>query len=96
MEESYEVNLTLWPATPLPASVVGELHALGVNVSTLTVNVGCLSARTAAETIVLDVSLGDCLYGLTDLRALLATLRLADISYVAWDAQRSRLMSRGI
>ena len=30
MSDSYDATLTLWPATPLAASVAHELHELGV------------------------------------------------------------------
>lgn len=96
MNESYNVTLTLWPATPLPASVAHGLHELGVNLSTFTVNDGRLSAcRTADDTVVLDLSLGDVRCGLSDLEAVLATLRLADICYFAWDVEHGEAAGTG-
>ena len=50
MNESYNATLTLWPATPLPASVAHELHELGVNLSTFTVNDGGSPHRAPART----------------------------------------------
>jgi hypothetical protein len=88
MTESYKLSLTLWPAQPLPESVALELHALGVNLSRFTVEEGQFAARRDREqTIVLDlVFRGN--RTMPDLEALLATLRLADISYFAWDIKR--------
>ena len=52
MNESYDVTLTLWPATLLPASVAHELQEQGVNLSTFTVNDGWFTARrTEDETL---------------------------------------------
>ena len=96
MNESYNATLTLWPAQPLPASVARELHELGVNLSTFTVNDGWLSGScTDDDTLVLSVSFGRCSHGLTDLEAVLATLRLADISYVAWDVKQGEVAGTG-
>ena len=96
MNESYDVTLTLWPATPLPASVAHELHELGVNLSTFTVNNGWFTARrTEDETLILDLSFGEVRHGLTDLEAVLATLRLAGISYVAWDVKKGEIAGTG-
>ena len=38
---------------------------------------------------------GAARYGLTDLEAVLATLRLADISYVAWDVKEGEVAGTG-
>jgi hypothetical protein len=96
MNESYNSTLTLWPATPLPANVAHELHELGVNLSTFTVNDGWLTAsRTGEDTLVLDLSFGRHRCGLTDLEAVLATLRLAGISYVAWDVKQGEAAGTG-
>jgi len=96
MNESYNATLTLWPAQPLPARVAHELHELGVNLSTFTVNDGWLTGScTNDNTLVLDVSFGRRRHGLTDLEALLATLRLADISYVAWDIKQGEIAGTG-
>ena len=96
MNGSYNATLALWPATPLPANVAHELHALGVNLSTFTVNNGWLTAScTDDDTLVLDLSFGRRRCGLTDLEAVLATLRLAGISYVAWDIKQGEAAGTG-
>jgi hypothetical protein len=96
MNEPYNATLTLWPAQPLPASVAHELHELGVNLSTFTVNDGWLSGLcTDDDTLVLSVSFGRRRCGLTDLEAVLATLRLAGISYVAWDVKQGEAAGTG-
>ena len=96
MNESYNATLALWPATPLPASVAHELHELGVDLSTFTVNDGWLTAScTGDDTLVLELSFGRRRYGLTDLEAVLATLRLAGISYVAWDVKKGEAAGTG-
>jgi hypothetical protein len=85
MDESYSA-ITLWPAASLPASVARELHRLEVDLAAQEVNDGLFTARRTPDgTIVLDLSFDNRRYGLTDLEAVLATLRLARISYVAWD-----------
>ncbi|HEY7932830.1 MAG TPA: hypothetical protein VID48_03305 [Solirubrobacteraceae bacterium] len=92
MSASHDATLTFWPATPLPASVALQLQELLVDLSTCEVNNGSIIAKqTAEQTIVLELSFGDCRHGLTDLEAVLATLRLADISYVVLDTKGSRL-----
>jgi hypothetical protein len=96
MNESYQATLTLWPATTLPAGVAHELHELGVNLSTFTVKGGSLTAsRTDEGALVLEVSFERCRYGLSDLEAALATLRLACISYVAWDVKHAAVAGTG-
>jgi hypothetical protein len=96
MNESYNATLTLWPATPLPASVAHALHGVGVDLAAQKVNDGWFTAqRTAEGTIVLDLSFGDCRHGLTGLEAVLATLRLARISYVAWDVKKGEIAGTG-
>lgn len=96
MNDSYNATLTFWPATPLPTSVAHELHQLGVNLSAYTVNDGWLTAsHTGEDTLVLDLSFGRRRGGLTDLEAVLATLRLADISYVAWDIKQGETAGTG-
>lgn len=96
MNKSHHATLTFWPATPLPASVAHQLHELGVDLSTFTVNDGWFSARrTEDETPVLDLSFGEVRHGLTDLEAVLATLRLARISYVAWDVKKGEIAGTG-
>src|ERR1700677_444874 len=96
MNESYNATLTLWPATPLPANVAHELHELGVNLSTFTVNDGWLTtSRTGQDTLVLALSFGRRRCGLTDLEAVLATLRLAGISYLAWHIKQGEVAGTG-
>jgi hypothetical protein len=92
MRDSYDTTLILWPATPLAASVAHQLRDVGVDLSELKVKDGWFTAhRTADDTVVLDLSFGDCPYGLTDLEAVLATARLAGLSYVAWDAKKTEI-----
>ena len=83
----YNTAITLWPAASLPANVAHELQKIGVDLAAQKVNDGWFTARRTSDggVIVLDLAFGDCQYGLTDLEALLATLRLARIAYVAWD-----------
>jgi hypothetical protein len=96
MNESYDATLTLWPATPLPESVAHQLRDVGVDLSALNVKDGSLTAsRTADSTVVLELSFGDCRYGLTDLEGVLAAARLAGLSYVAWDAKESEIAGTG-
>jgi hypothetical protein len=47
--------------------------------------------RTRNGTIVLELSFTERQFGLTDLEAVLASLRLAGISYLAWETQTGRL-----
>src|SRR4029077_17875981 len=92
MYESYNAVITLWPAASLPASVARELHNVGVDLAAQEVNEGRFPARATPEgTVVLDLSFENCLYGLTGLEAVLATLRLARISYVAWDVKKDEI-----
>jgi hypothetical protein len=92
MHESYDATLTLWPATPLPASVAHQLRELGVDLSALKVKDGWFTARrTADDTVVLELSFGDCPCGLTDLEAVLATARLAGLGYVAWGTKKTEI-----
>jgi hypothetical protein len=85
MHESYSA-IVLWPAASLPASVARELHKLGVDLAAQKVNDGLFALRRTPEgTIVLDVSFDNYEYGLIDLEAVLARLRIARMSYVAWD-----------
>jgi hypothetical protein len=96
MDESYNAAITLWPATPLPASVAHELQSVGVDLAAQKVNDGWFTAqRTAEGAIVLDLSFGACQHGLTGLEAVLATLRLARISYVAWDVKKGEIAGTG-
>lgn len=96
MDESYNAAVTLWPAASLPASVAHELHSVGVDLAARKVSDGCFTTqRTAEGTIVLDLSFGGCQHGLTGLEAVLATLRLARISYVAWDVKKGEIAGTG-
>jgi hypothetical protein len=96
MNESYDATLTLWPATPLPASVAHQLRCVGVDLSALDVQDGRLAASRAADgVVVLELSFGDCRYGLTDLEGVLAAARLAGLSYVAWDAKKGEIAGIG-
>jgi hypothetical protein len=92
MPDTYDITLTLWPATSIPASVAHELHELGVDLTTRSVTDGSLAAwRTRSGTIGLELSFTARQFGLTDLEAVLAGLRLAGISYLAWETQTARL-----
>lgn len=96
MYESYNAAIILWPATPLPASVAAHLHSAGVDLTAKKVNGGRLAVRrTTAGTVVLDLTFECCQYGLTGLEAVLATLRLARISYVAWDVREGEIAGSG-
>jgi hypothetical protein len=91
MRDSYDTTLILWPATPLPASVADELRDVGVPLTEPQASPGCLTARRTQDgQLVLEIS-AERLHGLTDLEAVLATLRLARVSYVAWDARKSEI-----
>jgi hypothetical protein len=92
MEDSYDVTLTLWPATPLPACVAHELRELGVDLATLSVKDGSLAARrTRNGTLVLELSLAQRPFGLSDLEAALARMRIARISYLARESHTGSL-----
>lgn len=96
MDESYTAAITLWPAATLPASVADELRSLGVNLAEQSVTDGSFALRRTHEgTVVLDLSFDDCHYGLTGLEAVLATLRLARISYAAWDVKQGEVVGTG-
>jgi hypothetical protein len=91
MRDSYDTTLILWPATPLAASVADELCGIGVPLTEPQAAPGCLAARRTEDgQLVLEIS-RERLHGLTDLEAVLATLRLAGVSYVAWDAKKSEI-----
>jgi hypothetical protein len=91
MRDSYDTTLILWPATPLAASVAEELRAIGVPLTEPQAAPGCLTARRTEDgQLLLEIS-RERLHGLTDLEAVLATLRLADVSYVAWDARKTEV-----
>jgi hypothetical protein len=92
MHGSYNATLILWPATPLPASVAHQLRGVGVDLSALKVKDGWFTAYHAADdTAVLELSFGDCPCGLIDLEAVLATARLAGLSYVAWGIKKTEI-----
>lgn len=96
MDESYTAAITLWPAATLPASVADELRRVRVNLADQSVSDGSFALRRTHEGIVvLDLSFDDCHYGLTGLEAALATLRLARISYAAWDVQHGDVVGTG-
>jgi hypothetical protein len=91
MRDSYDTTLILWPATPLAASVADELRDVGVPLTEPQASPGCVTARRTQDgQLVLEIS-RERLHGLTDLEAVLATLRLAGVSYVAWDARKSEI-----
>ena len=95
MRDSYDTTLILWPATPLAASVADELRGIGVPLAEPHTAQGCLTAqRTEDGQLLLEIS-REQLHGLTDLEAVLATLRLAGVSYVAWDAKKSEIAGTG-
>lgn len=96
MYEPCQSTISLWPATPLPASVAAQLNDVGVDLAAKTVKDGRFAARrTPEQTVVLDLTFGLSPYGLTGLEALLATLRLAEVSYVAWDVQEGEIVGTG-
>lgn len=91
IRDSYDTTLILWPATPLAASVADELRGIGVPLAEPEATPGWLTAqRTEDGQLVLEIS-REQLHGLTDLEAVLATLRLAGVSYVAWDAKQAEI-----
>jgi hypothetical protein len=95
MCDSYDTTLILWPATPLPASVVNQLRDIGVELGNPEATRECLTAqRTEDGQLLLEIS-REQLHGLTDLEAVLATLRLAGVSYVAWDSKKSDVAGTG-
>lgn len=96
MYDTYNAAIILWPAIPLPASVAAELHSAGVDLATKKVNSGRLAAkRTPEGDVVLDLTFESCQWGLDGMEAVLARLRLAHISYVAWDAREGEIAGVG-
>lgn len=92
MYESYNAAITLWPAAELPASVAEELRSAGVDLNAKKVNGGRLAVRSTPEgALVLDLTFESCPWGLSGLEAVLARLRLARISYVAWDVREGEI-----
>lgn len=88
MRDAYDTTLILWPATPLPARVVEELRGIEVELIGQQAALGWLTAhRTEDEQLLLEIT-REHPHGLTDLEAVLATLRLSDIAYVAWDVKK--------
>jgi hypothetical protein len=95
MRDSYDTTLILWPATPLATSVADELRGIGVPLTEPQAAPGCLTARrTENGQLLLEIS-RERLHGLTDLEAVLATLRLAGVSYVAWDTKKGEIAGTG-
>jgi hypothetical protein len=95
MCDSYHTTLILWPATPLAANVAEQLRRIGVELANPQAAPSCLSAKRAGDgQLLLEVS-REQLHGLTDLEAVLATLRLAGANYVAWDAKRGEIAGIG-
>ncbi len=80
------VTVSLWPATPLLSSVACELGRIGIDVRRLPEPKATLELTHAGQGG-LRLELHDCGDGLSDVEALLATLRLAKVNYVAWDLQ---------
>lgn len=86
MGDSQTVTLNLWPAERIPQSADRELRRLGVNAERLQACNGRISLfRTCDGQIGLRITLWGCQCGLTDLQAVLATLRLTRIHYVVYD-----------
>jgi hypothetical protein len=89
MRKSTTATLSLWPATPLPRSVIEALHSIGVDPPTLQAYDGRVVAlRTREGQIGLRITLYSCVLGLehTNMHAVLAGLRLARINYVLWSS----------
>lgn len=87
MRDSTTATLSLWPATPMPQSVVEEFHSIGVDPPTLQAYDGRVVAlRTREGQIGLRITLYGCVLGLghTNMQAVLARLRLERINYVLW------------
>jgi hypothetical protein len=88
MSNSTTATLSLWPATPLPRSVVDELHSIGVDAETLQAYDGRVLALCTREgQIGLRITLYNCVLELTGMQAVLARLRLARIDYVLWGSE---------
>jgi hypothetical protein len=95
MRDSYDTTLILWPATPLAASVADQLRKVGVVLTKPQASQRCLAVRRTEDgQLVLEI-FGEWLHGLTDLEAVLATLRLASVSYVAWDFREGEMTGKG-
>ncbi len=89
VRESYNTTLIFWPATPLAASVAEELRSIDVQFTDRQAIGGWVTPyRTEEGELLLEIT-GELAHGLTDLEAVLATLRLADVSYIAWDTKKS-------
>jgi hypothetical protein len=84
MSDSYRANLTLWPATPLPASAAKELRKFAIDVHRLPVDDSSVAlSRSEEGVIVMQVNLND-LPGVEALDQLLGCLRMGNVNYVAW------------
>ena len=95
MRDSYNTTVILWPATPLAAIVAEQLRDIGVELTNPQADPGCLTARHTEDGQLLLEIASEQLHGLTDLEAVLAALRLAGVSYVAWDAKKSEIAGTG-
>lgn len=92
MSDSTTVTLSLWPATPLPRSVVDELRSVGVDAQTLQAYDGRVVAFGAREgQLGLRITQYGCMLGLTHMQAVLARLRLARVNYVARESDGTGL-----
>lgn len=88
MNASHEVALTLWPATPLPATVAEELLRVSVDLRNIYGDdTSIYLYRTSKGQAVLQITLKRSPFGMTDFEGVLATLRLADLAYVVWDTE---------
>jgi hypothetical protein len=95
MRDSYDTTLILWPATPLAASVADELRGIGVELTNPQAAPGWLTVQRTEDGQILLEIFREQLHGLTDLEAVLATLRLAGVSYVAWDVKKIEVAGTG-
>jgi len=78
----------------LPASVAEQLRRIGVDLADPQPAPGLSAKRTGDGQLLLEVS-REQRHGLTDLEAVLATLRLAGTNYVAWDAKQGEIAGIG-
>lgn len=91
MRETYDTTLIFWPATPLAANVAEQLRCIDVRFTNpLTPGSWVTPYRTEQGELLLEIT-GEHPHGLTDLEAVLATLRLADVSYVAWETKKEEI-----
>lgn len=94
MRDSYDTTLILWPATQLASSVTNELRQVGVEITDPPAPPGLAARRMQDGEILLEIR-REQPYGLTDLEAVLARLRIAGLSYVAWDTKKCELAGTG-